>query len=57
MNELKSIYAQIDKLEKTQIETTTIRRYKELFHSFVILAILLVMLELVLVNTLFKTIV
>jgi Ca-activated chloride channel family protein len=57
MDELKNIYAQIDQLETTKIETTTIKRYKELFHSFVILAILLVMLEIILVNTVFKTIV
>jgi len=57
MKELKQIYAQIDQLETTKIETTTIRRYKERFHPFVIAAILLVLLEVVLRNTIFKTIV
>ncbi len=57
MEELRNIYAQIDQLEKTEIETTTIKRYKELFHFWVMLAIFLVILELILVNTIFKTIV
>ncbi len=57
INELKNIYAQIDLLETSKIEMTTIKRYKELFHSFVWAAILLLIVELILVHTVFKTIV
>lgn len=57
MDELKAIYAEIDRLEKTKIETTTIRRYQEKYHSFVFMAILFVFLQVLLSNTLFKTIV
>lgn len=57
MDELKAIYDEIDRLETTQIETTTIRRYKEKYHGFVFAAILFVFLQVLLANTLFKTIV
>ncbi len=57
MNQLKAIYAQIDSLETTKIETTTIRRYKEKFHGFVFIAILCVFIQVLLANTIFKTIV
>jgi len=57
MEELKAIYSEIDRLETTQIETTTIRRYKEKYHGFVFAAILFVFLQVLLANTLFKTIV
>jgi Ca-activated chloride channel family protein len=57
MEQLKAIYAEIDRLETTKIETTTIRRYKEKFHGFVIAAILFVFFQVLLANTLFKTIV
>lgn len=57
INELKAIYQEIDRLETTKIETTTIRRYQEKYHSFVLAAILLVFFQVLLANTVFKTIV
>jgi len=57
MEQLKAIYGKIDLLERTKIETTTIRNYKEKYHLFVLLAICFVLIQVLLVNTLFKTIV
>ncbi len=57
VDELKAVYDEIDRLETTKIETTVIRRYKEKYHSFVFLALLFVFLQVILANTLFKTIV
>ncbi len=51
---LEEIYANIDQLEKTEIEVTTIRRYSEEFFAFAGLAIWLLMLELVLRYTIFR---
>lgn len=57
MDQLKAIYSKIDLLERTKIETTTIRNYKEKYHLFVLLAICFVLIQVLLANTLFKTIV
>lgn len=57
LEELKAIYNQIDKLERSKIETTTLRNYTEQFHYFVFAALIFVFLQLVLSNTIFKTIV
>lgn len=57
LEELKAIYEQIDELERSKIETTTIRNYTEQFHYFVLAALIFVFLQLVLSNTIFKTIV
>ncbi|MFN4255112.1 MAG: vWA domain-containing protein [Saprospiraceae bacterium] len=46
--ELENIYADIDKLEKTEIEVTTVQRKTELFHWFAGLAALLLCLEMLL---------
>ncbi len=53
---LKKIYAEIDKLEKTKIETNIYMQYKELFKPFVLLAIIFILMEVVLANTRFRTI-
>jgi Ca-activated chloride channel family protein len=45
---LKNIYSEIDQLEKSKIETTTIRRYTEKFYPFALAAALLLLLELLL---------
>ncbi len=45
---LKSIYNEIDQLEKTKIETSTIRRYSEQFFPFALAAAALLLLELLL---------
>lgn len=51
---LKNIYSEIDKLEKSRIEVTALKRYSEKFFPFAILALALLMTELVLKFTLFK---
>lgn len=43
---LSSIYGQIDKLEKTKVETSTYARYAEQFYPFAIAAIALLLIEL-----------
>ncbi len=44
--ELQNIYASIDKLEKSKVESTTFRKKTEQFHPWVLAALLLVFLEL-----------
>jgi len=51
---LKNIYIQIDKLEKAKIDVTQYRKKTELFLPFAIIALLLLSLEFVLRNTVFK---
>jgi len=51
---LKNIYGEIDQLEKSKIETTTLRRYTEQFYPFALAAALLVLLELLLRWTLLR---
>jgi Ca-activated chloride channel homolog len=54
--ELNEIYTEIDKLEKSKIDVTTIKRRSEEFGFFVIGALLLLFLELSLRYTIFRTI-
>lgn len=51
---LKSIYAEIDRLEKSRIEVTALRRYTEQFFPFALAAAVLLMLELLLRWTILK---
>lgn len=51
---LRSIYAEIDKMEKTEVEITTINRYAELFHPFAWMAIIFLVLHSLLRSTLFR---
>ncbi len=51
---LERVYEEIDRLEKTEIEVTTLRRYDEMFYSFAGLALALLVLELLLGHTLWK---
>lgn len=53
---LRSIYNEIDQLEKTKIEVSSYKRYAELFFPFALLAILFLVLEMVLRYTVFKSI-
>ena len=53
---LVEIYKSIDKLEKTKVETSSYKRYAELFFPFAFLAILCLALELLLRYTIFRTI-
>ncbi len=54
-NSLKTIYDEIDKMEKTSIEVTSFKRYAELFFPFAMLAIIFLSLELLLRYTVFKS--
>ncbi|MEN0054682.1 MAG: VWA domain-containing protein [Mucilaginibacter sp.] len=51
---LKQIYLQIDKLEKAKIDVTQYRRKTEMFLPWAIIALVLLSLEFLLKNTLFK---
>src|SRR6202000_723179 len=51
---LKNIYSEIDKLEKSKIEVTGLRRYTEQFYPFALIAALLLALELLLKWTLLR---
>ena len=51
---LKRIYAEIDKLEKSRIEVTALKRYTERFFPFAFAAVALLLLEIFLRYTLFK---
>ena len=53
---LEQIYATIDKLEKTEIEVTSIKRYSEEFHFFAMLGFVFLVLELLLRYSVFRTI-
>lgn len=53
---LESIYADIDKLEKTKVEISSYKHYAELFFPFALLAIICLLLEMVLRYTVFKSI-
>ena len=52
---LQRIYAEIDQLEKTELEVNTIRRASEVFYPWVFLALLLVIVETLLRYTLLRT--
>jgi Ca-activated chloride channel homolog len=52
---LEDIYAEIDRLEKTEMDITTFKRYSEEFRQFLSLALMLLILEIVLRMTVFKT--
>ncbi len=51
---LKNVYAEINQLEKSKIEVTTISRYTELFYPFAIAAATLLFMGLLLKQTLFR---
>lgn len=55
-SELAKIYLEIDKLEKTELEVTTVKRYKEQFHPFAWIGALLLLSFLLLNNTILKSI-
>ena len=54
--ELEQIYAEIDRLEKSRIDVTSIKRRSEVFGNWVLAALCLVALELLLRYTIFRTI-
>jgi Ca-activated chloride channel homolog len=51
---LKKIYENIDKLEKTEIKTTSYMRYRELFAPLALLALGFLVLEMLLAHTRFR---
>lgn len=51
---LKGIYSEIDKLERSKIEITDLKRYTERFHPFAIAAAILLLIEMMLRFTVFK---
>lgn len=51
---LKNTYSQIDKLEKSKVETTSFKRYEERFLPFLLAALAFLLLEMVLRFTVFK---
>ena len=51
---LRSVYSEIDDMEKSEIESIRYLDYKELFMPFALAALLLIALELFLRNTLFR---
>ena len=52
---LKSIYAEIDKLEKTKVEVTEFRRYSEEYLPWALIAVLLFAVEIMLRYTVLKS--
>jgi len=50
---LRKIYKEIDRLEKTQIEEKGYKEYKELFVYFLAAALVFLLLEIILANTIF----
>lgn len=53
---LESIYASIDKLEKTEMEVTTFRRHQEVFFPFALWGLIFLALELLLRYSILRTI-
>lgn len=53
---LESIYAEIDKLEKTKIEVTSYRNKKEHFFPWLTLGLIFLFIELMVANTIFRKI-
>ncbi len=54
-NALSSVYADIDKLEKSNVEISSFKNYVEFFYWFVVAALLLLLLEFMLRYTLFRS--
>ncbi len=52
---LRSIYDEIDRFEKTEVSMTRYENYRELFPWFVMAGAALLLLELVLSNTVWRT--
>lgn len=51
---LETIYDEIDKLEKSTVEITTLRRFNEKYFPFALAAVILISLEILLAQTLFR---
>lgn len=55
MDSLRKTYEEINRMEKTRFEEIGYMQYKELFNLFLIPALLVLILEIVLTNTIFRT--
>jgi len=55
-DKLEKIYKEIDKLEKSKIDVTEYRNKKEMFLPFIIIAVILLLMEIIFKNTIFRTI-
>ena len=55
-HQLEQIYNEIDRLEKSKIEVTTLKRRSEAFGNWVLAALIFLVLELILRYTVFRTI-
>ena len=53
---LARIYQEIDKLEKTEVEVTSLKRYSDEFHRFALFGMLFLVFEILLRYTVFRTI-
>lgn len=53
---LKSVYSEIDQLEKTKIEVSSYKHYAELFFPFALMAIVCLLAEMLLRYTVFKSV-
>ena len=54
--QLEEVYKEIDRLEKTKIEVTTIKRYTEMFYPWLLLGLFFLGLEVLLRYTLLRSI-
>jgi Ca-activated chloride channel family protein len=54
-SKLREIYGEIDKLEKSKIDVTEFRKKKEEFLPYALIAFILITLEVILRNTIFKS--
>ena len=50
----RAIYAEIDKLEKSEVEVKKFQRYRELYHWFVLGGLSVLLLEMILANTVWR---
>ncbi|MBD3244309.1 MAG: hypothetical protein GF331_27205 [Chitinivibrionales bacterium] len=53
---LREIYAEIDKLEKTEVKTTSYTTYSERFFPWLLAGAIAILLELLLTHTVFRRI-
>ena len=55
-NSLRQVYEEIDRLEKTEIETLRYLDYRDLYPQLLIVALILILIELILANTRLRTV-
>lgn len=52
---LEQIYAEIDQLEKTEIDVSVYKRYSEQFRKFLFIGLILLLIEIILKNSILRT--